>query len=47
MAISLDNKLGQWNVHLGFLFGIDIEFLQDLIGVDFFLALDSLDYIFT
>jgi hypothetical protein len=41
------NELAQWNVHSGFLLGIDIEFLQDLIGVEFVLALYPLDYIFT
>jgi hypothetical protein len=41
------NELAQWNVHSRFLLGIDIEFLQDLIGVEFVLALDPLDYIFT
>jgi hypothetical protein len=42
-----DNKLAQWNVHSEFSFGIDIEFLQDLVGVEFVFALDPLDYIFT
>jgi hypothetical protein len=41
------NELAQWNVHSGFLLGIDLEFLQDFVGVELVLALDPLDYILT
>jgi hypothetical protein len=41
------NEPAQWNVHLGFLLGIDLEFLKNLVGVELVLALDPLDYILT
>ncbi len=41
------NKLAQWNVHSELAIGIDLEFLQDIICVEFFLALDPVDYILT
>jgi hypothetical protein len=41
------NEPAQWNVHLGFSFGINFEFLQDLVGVELVFALDHLDGILT
>jgi hypothetical protein len=41
------NELAQWNVHSRFSLGIDLEFLQNLVGVELVLALDPLDYILT
>jgi hypothetical protein len=41
------NEPTQWNVHSRFSLKINIEFLQDLVGVELVLALDPLDYIFT
>jgi hypothetical protein len=41
------NELAQWNVHMRFSLGIDLEFLQNLIGIELVLALNPLDYILT
>jgi hypothetical protein len=34
------NELAKWNVHSKLPFGIDLEFFQDIISIEFFLALD-------